>query len=151
MNGTWRAWSEMRTMSQCNSMVGPMPTPTPLTAATIGLGNDSRHRHEPLVAGLLALEHGRVGHLAQVLAGRERPAVAGDQHAPDVVVGRGALQGGGGRVPELLVEGVERPGRLNVRVRTPASSSTREDRLRRGVSDMGPMASTARTSPSPSS
>ena len=43
MNGALsRASVDMNTRSQCRSMVSPMPTPTPLTAASTGLGKVSR-------------------------------------------------------------------------------------------------------------
>jgi hypothetical protein len=41
-NGAFnRAPSPMKTMSQWGRIVSPMPTPTPLTAASSGFGNDS--------------------------------------------------------------------------------------------------------------
>ena len=42
MNGTlMRASVEISAMSQCNNIVRPIPTPTPLTAAISGLSNAS--------------------------------------------------------------------------------------------------------------
>ncbi|MGC4050615.1 MAG: hypothetical protein QM757_14660 [Paludibaculum sp.] len=74
------------------------------------LGERLEHGHEGPVAGLLAGEDRRVGHLLQVLAGGERAALAGEHDAPDRRVVGGVEQGVTGGEPQRLVERVQRLG-----------------------------------------
>ena len=89
---------EMNAMSTCSSIVMPMPTPMPLTAAIDRLAErgerveevrEARARRRRSRSAALALE---APHLAEVLARGERASGAGDHDARDVVARFGFLQ-----------------------------------------------------------
>jgi len=88
------------------------------------LGEADEGIHEPgeAVSGAAALVHraGQVGHLAQVLARRERPTLPRQHHHGDVPVGRGIVQGVRRGVVEGRVEGVQGLGAVQGQEPNPA-------------------------------
>ena len=99
------------------SNVKPMPTATPLTAATSGLSNacsaSSRTGKPESISSPAASGPSRPGPGRRRRPGRRRSA-----RPPDRVVGPGGVERGTGGPVERRVEGVERRGRSRVSRRT---------------------------------
>ena len=94
-----RASVAATTKSQCSSMVVPMPTATPLTAATSGLRqwtSAGRKRSACAIKPLSPVGGGK--EIREIVAGGERPRHAGDQHAAHRVACARAFERSGHRL-----------------------------------------------------